>query len=61
VFDHAPSLSVSYNRLPSAPTNLAVNNKACGATPLLLGSNFTYVLAATDADPDNDNVSTEFD
>jgi len=65
----APSimLSIDYNRVPLAPTNLGVyvsgnSATACGATPLLLGGNFTYGLTATATDPDTtDTVHTEFD
>jgi hypothetical protein len=54
-------LRVQANLLPTAPTSLTIDGKACGATPLLEAINGRMTLGATVSDTDDGLVGSEFD
>lgn len=59
-FDPKANLLFTYNVLPSKPTNLVLNNKACTTTKQIVGLG-DLDFAASVTDPDDAIVKAEFD
>lgn len=60
--DPAAHLLLTYNVLPTTPTDLSVGGRACAGTPVFVPSNFPgIVVTANVTDPDDPGLTVEFD